>query len=152
MRFAYPMLVAAALAVPTLAFPALATADEASDKAALARKVVDQSVVPGLDGRINRMIGQVTEKLPADKQAEARAALAKESAGIREDLVGVFATYYAGAFTPAELKELAAFYASPLGRKVIEVQENQPDAVNVAIQQQIMKLVVLFNTPPGPAR
>ncbi|MEP9352067.1 DUF2059 domain-containing protein [Xanthobacter sp. KR7-65] len=152
MRFAYSLLVAAALTLPAVAAPTLAMADEASDKVKLARQVVDQSVTPGLDGRITRMIGQVVEKLPADKQAEARAALVKDSGGIREDLVKVFATYYAGAFTAAELKELVAFYSSPIGRKVVEVEENKPDEVNAAIQQQIMKLVVLFNSGPGAPR
>jgi len=139
------------LVVASLVFPVAARADEASDKAALARQAVDLSIAPGLDGRIARMIGQAVEKLPADKQAQARADLLKAAAGTREDLVGVFATYYAGAFTVAELKEFAAFYSSPVGRKVVQVEENKPAAVDAAIQQQIMKLVALANTP-APVR
>lgn len=147
MRFACKMFVVAALL-----FPVAAVADEASDKAATARQIVELSVVPGLDGRIARMIGQVAEKLPADKQAQARADLLKASAGTRGDLVAVFATYYAGAFTAAELKELLAFYSSPIGLKVVKVEENKPAAVDAAIQQQIVKLVMQVNAAAGQGR
>ncbi|MFS8039246.1 DUF2059 domain-containing protein [Xanthobacter sp. AM11] len=147
MRIAYAMLVVAAVLCP-----AAAMADEATDKAALARQVAELSVEPGLDGRVGRMIGQVVEKLPADRQGEARTVLLKESAGIRADLLLVFATYYASAFTLDELKQLAAFYASPLGRKLVRVEEEKPAEVNASIQQQIMKLVVLFNTPGAGSR
>ncbi len=152
MRFAYPMLMAAALAVQILAFPASAAADEASDKAALARQVVERAVVPGLEKHFNRMIGQAIEKIAADKRDAARDVLTKESASIREDLVGVFAGYYADAYTLAELKELAAFYGSPLGLKMVQVQENPPEAVNMAVQQQILKLVAFLSTTTGGPR
>lgn len=147
MRFAYSMLVAAALLLP-----ASAMADEASDKAALARQVAELSVQPGLDGRVARMIGQVVEKLPADKRDEARAALLKDTAGVRADLLNVFVTYYAGAFTLDELKQLTAFFSSPLGRKVVKVEEEKPDEVNAAIQMQIMKLVTVANASAGAPR
>ncbi|MFG1203193.1 DUF2059 domain-containing protein [Xanthobacter aminoxidans] len=152
MRFAYPMLLAAALAVQILAFPAGAAADEASDKAALARQVVDLAVVPGLEKHFGRMIGQAAEKIPADKRDAARDVLTKESASIREDLVGVFVGYYADAYTLAELKELAAFYGSPLGLKMVRVQENPPEAVNMAVQQQIVKLVAFLSAATGAPR
>ncbi|MDI4664406.1 DUF2059 domain-containing protein [Xanthobacter autotrophicus] len=142
MRYAFQWLVVAALLSP-----AAAAADEAADRAA--RQVVNLSVAPGMEGRIGRMISEVVEKQPADKQAQVRADLLKASTGIREDLMATFAAYYAKAFTPDELKGLVAFYESPLGRKVVEVEEQKPAEVNAAIQQQIMKLVVLFNTPPG---
>lgn len=140
------------LLVAALLIPAAAHADEASDKAALARQVVDLAVVPGLEKHFGRMIGQAAEKIAADKRDAARAVLTRESANIREELVGVFAAYYADAYTPAELKELAAFYSSPLGRKMVQVQENPPDAVNMAVQQQIVKLVAFLSAATGAPR
>lgn len=131
-----------ALVVAALLCPAGAMADEASDKAALARQAVELAVAPGLDGRFARMVGEVVSKLPADRQAAARADLTKTAAGTRDDLVGVFATYYAGAFTLDELKQIVAFYSGPVGSKLVRVEENKPAEVNDAIQQQVMKLVV----------
>lgn len=145
MRFAYPMLVAAALAVSTVTFPGLAAADEASDKAALARQVVDLAVAPGIDGRVTRMIGEAAAKQPADKQASFRAEMEKGTAPIRADLLGQFATYYASALSLSELKEAVAFYSSPAGRKLVAVEEAKPAEVNAAIQQHIMKIVILVN-------
>ena len=136
MRNVSTWLVVAALLSPV---PALA------QDAGLAQKAVTLSVAPGLDGRISRMIGEAVAKLPADKQAQARADLTKASVGIREDLVGVFSSYYARSFTADELKAIVAFFESPVGKKLVQVEENKPAEVNTAIQQQIMKMVAAAN-------
>lgn len=136
MRNVSTWLVVAALLSPV---PALA------QDAGLAQKAVTLSVAPGLDGRISRMIGEAVAKLPADKQAQARADLTKASVGIREDLVGVFSSYYARSFTTDELKAIVAFFESPVGKKLVQVEENKPAEVNTAIQQQIMKMVAAAN-------
>lgn len=135
-----PALVAGALVSPVAA-PVAAFAEDA----ALARKAVTLAVEPGLEGRMNRMIGDAVAKLPADKQAGVRAELAGTAASIRADLVGVFAAYYARAFTADELKAIVAFYESPVGKKLVQVEENKPAEVNAAIQQQIMKMVAAAN-------
>ncbi|MFG1300700.1 DUF2059 domain-containing protein [Xanthobacter sp. V3C-3] len=136
MRNVSTWLVVAALLSPV---PALA------QDAGLAQKAVTLSVAPGLDGRISRMIGEAVAKLPADKQAQARADLTKASVGIREDLVSVFSSYYARSFTADELKAIVAFFESPVGKKLVQVEENKPAEVNTAIQQQIMKMVAAAN-------
>lgn len=147
MRCMLSGLVVSWLAVAAVMSPVAALADDGA--AALARQAVNLAVAPGIESRIDRMIAQAAERQPADRQAEVRAGLLKASAGLRDDLLATFAAYYAKAFTPAELKELVAFYQSPLGLKAIQVEEHKPDEVNAAIQQQIMKLVVLINTPPA---
>ena len=149
MRCVMSWLVVSWLVVAALLSPVAAVADEAADKAALARQVVNLAVAPGMESRIDRMIAQAVEKQPSESQAKARADLLKASASIREELMATFAAYYATAYTPAELKELVAFYQSPLGLKTVQVEEQKPAEVNAAIQQQIMKLVMLLNTPPG---
>jgi hypothetical protein len=97
------------LVVAALLIPAAAAADDGAETSALARQVVSLSVAPGIDGRIERMIGDTVAKQPADKQAEVRTSLSTAATGIREDLLKVFAGYYAGSFSSAELKELLAF-------------------------------------------
>lgn len=142
---------AAALAATLLASAALhvpaAHADEAADKVALARQVVDLAVAPGIDGRVGRMIADAAAKQPADKQASFRADAEKASAPIRADLLAEFATYYASALSLAELKDILGFYSSPAGRKLVQVEETKPAEVNAAIQQHIIKLVILVNGP-----
>ena len=141
MRLSFGLIVVAALMLP-----AAASAQDAAATAA-ARQVVDLAVAPGIDGRFARMIAEAVAKLPADKQAAARADFTKTAAGIRQDLLAGFARYYAASFTAAELKDLAAFYQSPLGSKAIKVEVDKPAAVNAEIQQQIMKLVAVVNAP-----
>lgn len=148
MRYAGKWGLVGGLVVAGLMCPAASFAEEASDQQLLARRAVALSVAPGLDGRIDRMAGEAAEKQPADKQAQARADLLKAAAGIREDLLAAFTSYYARSFTPDELKGIVAFYESPLGQKLVRVEEHKPAEVNAAIQQQIMKLVALLNAPP----
>ena len=147
MRYACKMLVVAALL-----FPAAAVADDGADRSALAGQVVSLSVAPGIDGRIGRMIDDAVTKQPADKQAAVRTSLSAAATGVREDLLKVFAGYYAGSFSSAELKDLLAFYQGPLGQKALRVEQQKPAEVNAEIEQQIMKLVALMNALPGQAR
>jgi hypothetical protein len=151
MRYARQLLVIAALVLPAAASaqtaPAAARAP-AQDTAAVAREVVHLSLSPGFEGRFNRMIGEAVAKLPADRQAAARADLQKAAADAREEILAAIAAQYATAFTPAELNDLLAFFKSPLGLKLVKVEEAKSPEVNAAIQQQIMKLVVQMSALP----
>lgn len=144
MRYAGTVLVIAALLAP-----AMAVADDAADNAALARQVVSVSVAPGLDARIDRMVGDAVAKQPADRQAQVRTDLSSAAAGVHDDLIKVFTGYYARSFSSAELKDLLAFYQGPLGKKVLQVDVQKPAEVNAAIEQQIMKLVMKVNALPA---
>ncbi|HSI39016.1 MAG TPA: DUF2059 domain-containing protein [Xanthobacteraceae bacterium] len=139
MKYAFKLLLVGALLMPCAVL-----ADDASETSAVAQRVVDLSVVPGLDARFDRMIGEAVAKQPTDKQAQMRAELTAAAAGVRENLVKVFTGYYVQSFSSAELKDLLAFYQGPLGQKAVRVGEHKPPDVNAAIEQQIMKLIVLL--------
>lgn len=141
MRYACHLLVVAALLIPAAASAQNAPAAP-PPPGAVARAVVDLSLSPGFESRFNRMIGEAVARLPADRQAAARADLQKAAASAREEILAAIAAHYATAFTPAELNDLLAFFKSPLGTKLVEVQEIKSPEVNAAIQQQIVKLVV----------
>ncbi len=145
MRNALTWIVAAALL-----FPVAAAAEGPSD--ALAQKVVTLSVAPGIDGRFARMIGIAVERQPADRKAKAKADFDAAAAAIRADTLKIFTTYYASSFTPAELRDLVAFYEGPLGKKLVAVEENKPAAVNSEIQKQIVKLVSALQLPADGGR
>lgn len=147
MRYARQLLVVVALAFPAAALAQSAPAPT-STPVAVAREVVNLSLSPGFEGRFNRMIGEAVSKLPADKQAAARADLQKAAASARDEILAAIAAHYAKAFTPAELNDLLAFFKSPLGLKLVQVEETKSPEVNAAIQQQIMKLVVQMGALP----
>lgn len=133
------------MVVAVLLCPVPALADDAAD--ALARKVVDLAVAPGLEGRFARMVAVAVEHQPAERQQQAKAEFAVAAASAQAGLVDVFTRYYAARFTPAELGQLVAFYESPVGRKFVAVEEDKPAEVNAEIQQQIMKLATTLAMP-----
>ena len=140
MRYALIGVMAAALLCPVAA-----AAQEPPE--ALARKVVDLAVAPGLEGRFARMVAVAVEHQPAERQQQAKVEFAAAAQSAQAGLVDIFARYYASRFTPAELGQLVAFYESPVGRKFVAVEEDKPAQVNAEIQQQIMKLATTLAMP-----
>jgi hypothetical protein len=119
----------AALLVCALSFPAFAQAPAAQptrEHIALARAVLDftgarksfDNVVPKLltDARNNVLRTRPT--LQADLDLAAME-VAKKMAAADEELVNSIAVVYAQKFTEAELKEIAGFYQSPAGKKMV---------------------------------
>lgn len=145
MRHALKWMVVAALLCPVAAH-----AEGPTD--ALAQKLVNLSVAPGIDGRFARMVGMALERQPAERRAQAKAEFDTAAAGVRADTLKIFTRYYATSFTPAELTDLVAFFESPLGKKLVAVEENKPAAVNAEIQQQIIRLVGALKLPADGGR
>jgi hypothetical protein len=119
----------AALLVCALSFSAFAQSPAAQptrEHIALARAVLDftgarksfDNVVPKLltDARNNVLRTRPT--LQADLDLAAME-VAKKMAAADEELVNSIAVVYAQKFTEAELKEIAGFYQSPAGKKMV---------------------------------
>ena len=85
-----------------------------------------QGAVPGLVTRIKDAMLQSNLNLQKDLD-EAAAKVAKDLAGREQEIGEQMAKIYANAFTEQELKDLAAFYKSPLGKKTIDAE---PTAFN----------------------
>ena len=85
-----------------------------------------QGAVAGLVGRMKDSILQSNLNLQKDLD-EAAAKVAKDLAGREQEIGEQMAKIYANAFTEQELKDLAAFYKSPLGKKTIDAE---PTAFN----------------------
>lgn len=60
--------------------------------------------------------------------------VAQDLAGREQEIAEQFATFYASAFTEQELKDLLAFYQSPLGKKTIE---KEPEIFSSAQQYMV---------------
>lgn len=89
-----------------------------------------QGAVPGLVQRTKDVLLQSNLNYQKDLN-EVAVKVAKDLAGREQEIGEEMAKIYAGAFTEQELKDLAVFYKSPLGTKVI-LQE--PAAFNAARQ------------------
>ena len=89
-----------------------------------------QGAVPGLVQRTKDVLLQSNLNYQKDLN-EVAVQVAKDLAGREKEIGEEMARIYANAFTEQELKELAAFYKSPLGIKVIA---QEPVAFNAARQ------------------
>lgn len=89
-----------------------------------------QGAVPGLVQRTKDVLLQSNLNYQKDLN-EVAVVVAKELAGREKEIGEEMARIYASSFTEQELKELAAFYKSPLGAKVIA---QEPAAFNQARQ------------------
>lgn len=138
-RFVDVAFVAAMAFAATLAFaPAHAqsaakppsAASIALAKEILADKQVSniyENAVPGLVQRVKNSL--VSSNLNYQKDLNDVAVVAAKAFNGREKEIGdEIAKIYASRFTEAELKELAAFYRSPVGKKSIEQEPQAFDA------------------------
>jgi hypothetical protein len=117
----------AVLLVCALSLPALAQAPAKAspEHIALARAVLDftgasksfDNVIPKLLTDARNMILRTQPTLQADLDASALA-VAEKMATSEDKLIDQIAGVYAQKFTEAELKEIAAFYQSPTGKKM----------------------------------
>ncbi|CAN5254571.1 DUF2059 domain-containing protein [soil metagenome] len=92
--------------------------------------IIYQGAVPGLVQRTRDVLLQSNLNYQKDLD-EVALVVAKELAGREKEIGDEMARIYATTFTEQELKELAAFYKSPLGVKVIA---QEPVAFNQARQ------------------
>jgi uncharacterized protein len=129
-----------ALAVIGIAKPALAqgAAQSPSPTAILiAKQIVEIKGVrklfePLIRGVVEKVKDQFmqTDFMWAKDLNEVAAQLEKEYAPRESELIDASARIYASHFTEAELKQILAFYQTPLGRKVVE---EEPKALDESV-------------------
>ncbi len=96
---------------------ALASAKEILESKSAA--AIYKGAIPGLTQRVKDQFLQSNLNLQKDLD-DAAAKVVKDMAGRENEIGEQMAKIYANAFTEQELKDLATFYKSPLGKKVIE--------------------------------
>ena len=120
----------------------------ASAKEILAAKNVSliyQEAVPGLVQRAKQTFLQSNLNLQKDLD-EVAAKVAKDLNGREQEIGEQMAKIYGNMFTEAELKELATFYKSPLGKKVIDAEPAAFAQTRLFMNQWAEKFVEEINT------
>jgi hypothetical protein len=120
------MLVAAGLAVAVLAGPGFAQQQPTPGAIALAKEILTLRsaltvLTPVVSGVVEQARGVFEQQNPAlgKDLRDVGAKLRKDLEPRREEIVNVFVKAYAQRFTEQELKELLAFYKTPVGKKVL---------------------------------
>ncbi len=127
--------------VPPAALPTLPQPDIPPEKLAIARQVVLSSgmgrsfepMVPQLESQIPRIVTRTRPELAKDVGA-VLTQLQPEFDKKGDEMVDIAARIYARRLSEDELKATAAFFASPAGKKYVEVQPLMLDELVVAMQ------------------
>jgi uncharacterized protein len=120
---------AAMLAALVLAGPARAQQEPTPGAVAAAKEMIEmkgamnlfETLVPGVIETARSTLLRTSPNLSKDLTDVAQA-LRKEYAGKRADIAEEIARTYATQFNEKELREVIAFYKTPVGKKLIEVE------------------------------
>ena len=120
---------AAMLAVLVHAGPARAQQEPAPGAVAAAKEMIEmkgamnlfETLVPGVIETARSTLLRTSPNLSKDL-TDVAATLRKEYAGKRADIANEIARTYATQFNEKELREVIAFYKTPVGKKLIEVE------------------------------
>ena len=108
------------LSLALVLLPNLARADEASHKAAaeslLGLMDMDKLMAQSVDQMLQMQVKQNPAIAPYQTQMKAFLSKYMSWASMKDDMV----TIYTSEFTEQELKDLTAFYKTPLGKKTVE--------------------------------
>jgi len=120
------MLVAAGLAVAALSGPAFAQQQPTPATLALAREILTLRsaltvLTPVVSGVVEQARGVFEQQNPmlGKDLRDVSTKLRKDLEPRRDEIMNVFVKAYAQRFTEQELKELLAFYKTPVGKKVV---------------------------------
>ena len=120
----------------------------ASAKEILAAKNVSaiyQGAIPGLAQRVKDTMIQSNLNLQKDLD-EAAAKVVKDMTGREQEIGEQMAKIYANAFTEQELKDIATFYKSPLGKKVIDAEPTAFNQSRIYMGEWAQKITEEINT------
>jgi len=139
-----PLRLAAALIVFSLSSRAALAAEPQGTAADIARLLVPKEtwsaglaqLAQNVQGRLQSHPGSQPQ-FPPDFPAKVRGEL--EAALPYGDLVGMHAQALSASYTEAELKDLLAFYRSPLGQKWLKVSPGLSGKVSSETQQRMEK-------------
>jgi hypothetical protein len=140
-------------AQPTAAVPDVAQPEPPASTLAAAREVVISSgmsrsfapMVPQLSEQIVPMLTRTRPELTTDLTAVVTQ-LGPEFVKDGDEMIDIAAHIYARRMSEADLKETAAFFNSPAGKKYVEVQPPLLDELVVAMQSWTNKLSSIMMT------
>ena len=116
MKFLFPLLLGAVAVLSPLAV----RADEATHRAAAEALLNNMEMDKLMSQSVDQMLGMQMQQNPAiaPYQAQMKAFLSKYMSwpAMKDDMVKI----YVAEFTEPELKELNAFYQTPLGKKTVQ--------------------------------
>jgi hypothetical protein len=124
-----------------LAMPLAAHADDTADKVAVAKALVDKTILKTLDtgfaGALEKTVGQMPEEKAEKVRKEARAEFDTQ----RQNLLDGISKQYAEKFSLDDLKHLQGIYDDPIYQKYQAMNADPKSEINVISQAAVTKLL-----------
>lgn len=127
-----------------LAQPFAARADETADKVAVAKSIVEKTILKTLDTGFHGAVEKAASQMPDDKASAFRKDADAEFNKQREVLLNGISKNYAEKFSLADLKHIVGIYDDPVYQK-FQLNNSDPNSeINVLSQAAVTRLLNLI--------
>ena len=125
----------------TLSLPLAARADDAADRTAVSRQIVERTVLKTLDVGFTGALEKTVASMPDDKAASVRKDATAEFATQRAALLDGLSKQYAEKFSLDELKRLAAIYDDKTYQRFQAMNADPKSDINILSQEIVTRLL-----------
>ncbi|GLS45472.1 hypothetical protein GCM10007884_34630 [Methylobacterium brachythecii] len=124
-----------------LGMPLAARADEMADKVAVAKALVDKTILKTLDTGFAGALEKTVAQMPEEKAEKVRKDARAEFDTQRQTLLDGISKQYAEKFSLTELKHLQGIYEDPIYQKYQAMNADPKSEINVISQAAVTKLL-----------
>ena len=124
-----------------LTLPLAVRADDAADRLATAKALVDKTVLKTLDLGFSGALDKTVSQMPADKAERVRTEGRAEFVKQRESLSDGLAKQYADKFSLKDLKHLQGIYDDPVYQKFQAMNADPKSEINILSQATVTRLL-----------
>lgn len=135
----------AALALPVVALPVAARADDAADRTAQAKTLVSKTILKNLESGFNVALEKTVAPMPEPKAEAIRKEVTAEFGKQRETMLEGLSKEYAEKFSLDELKRLNEIYDDKTYLKFQTLNADPSSAVTAISQNSVTKLINMLS-------
>lgn len=128
-----------------LALPVGARADEAADKIAVAKALVEKTLLKTLETGFSGALEKTVAQMPDDKADKVRKEAREEFDKQRQILLEGLSKNYAEKFSLDELKHLQGIYDDPVYAKFQAVNADPKSEINLISQASVTRLLNMLS-------
>ncbi len=131
--------------VLALGMPLAARADDMADKVAVAKTLVDKTILKTLDTGFAGALEKTVAQMPEDKAEKVRKETRVEFDTQRKGLLEGISKHYAEKFSLSELKHLQGIYDDPIYQKYQAMNADPKSEINVISQAAVTRLLNMLS-------
>jgi len=133
--------IAALCLTAALSLPIAARADDMADRTAVAKQLVERTLLKTLDTGFTGALEKTVSQMPEDKAAKVRAEAKTEFDTQRANLLDGLSKQYAEKFSMDELKHLAGIYEDKVYQRFQALNADPKSEINMISQAAVTRLL-----------